>query len=709
MAYGVRWQINFVSRKNDKYRLEILQDGWDDTVVHLRGASSPFVTEEDNSDDIFKPIRPQTGSLRIADNGYDLEGNEFDYMDLVPENIFDNQVRLWLEGTGTIPDTLRFIGYIRAESLTSKIFEAVSIREFQVSCPLGMLYEIPLQFNNTASDMGTVKTIGQILYTALNSLHVGWEYVYKQNNVSHREDLISQVSLINFINDNNPSNNSYTGLDSYNAVWEEDGTTLGNVVEEICKFWGWALYTRGLNIYIVTRQQNFPFAYFAFSDLTSKSNVSLTEESVHYVDIDELSFASTDHTDAKRPGYRNITIEADVNEEDSVISPDFRKLTLDYYEGSPGQIIHQANDYQFVVRNLNTTPQGSTRKQFLENYLIYENRLLQPGGDPVGYVVAVYDAWKNDDFATKTSFGFKNGVCCYTGGQAGARTFVMQTQNDVCVPFNSAICIFATVERDVNPSTDGSVGGRTIEAALKIGNLYWTGSTWSSSPARFNIYTWDDSSITNPYNQFQGFTPVGILFDNHAGSQGHCIYVEYINPDTSIQQGLCGRMTLSLYATSGSPTQKDINCVLNGISISIVTPDSKLNPINQGSQKYTILASQNFHENLSVNLKMASGTTNKYGYGQLYDQNFKLLSTIPFRVDNTTTESKAPEVRLLQSMKKAYQSVTRQNTIEVFDNIQACLPNSVYDNHWELDSYFRLLCCSHDWREGKMKLTIIDK
>ena len=77
MAYAVHWQINFVAlHSNDAYRVDILEDGYSEDVVHLRGAANPFETTEDNSDDAFTPIRKQTGSLRIADNGYDMDGSQ---------------------------------------------------------------------------------------------------------------------------------------------------------------------------------------------------------------------------------------------------------------------------------------------------------------------------------------------------------------------------------------------------------------------------------------------------------------------------------------------------------------------------------------------------------------------------------------------------------------------------------------------------------
>ena len=144
MAYEVHWQIDFYTPDEEHYRVEILEDDYSEDIVHLIGADDPFDTQDDNSSDAFTPIRKQTGMLRIADTGYDMEGNEFDYTDLLPFGTFDFQVRLWHVGT---TNTLRWIGYIRPDSLTSKMFEAVSIREYQLTCPLGTLYETYISFS----------------------------------------------------------------------------------------------------------------------------------------------------------------------------------------------------------------------------------------------------------------------------------------------------------------------------------------------------------------------------------------------------------------------------------------------------------------------------------------------------------------------------------------------------------------------------------
>ena len=55
------WHINFVSlRKPDiTYTAKIYGGGSD--VINLTGADVPFVTQEDSDDDMFLPVRTQSG------------------------------------------------------------------------------------------------------------------------------------------------------------------------------------------------------------------------------------------------------------------------------------------------------------------------------------------------------------------------------------------------------------------------------------------------------------------------------------------------------------------------------------------------------------------------------------------------------------------------------------------------------------------------
>ncbi len=757
--YQVEYYIEFVSLDETKYRIDILREFFGTlTPVPLRGAASPIETVEDNSENIFMPIRKQTGKLCIADNGKDMNGGDFDYTMLVPNNIFEYQVRLWSIASDQ-SETLRWIGYIRPDSLTSRIFEAVTIREYQITCPLGVMYNIPMSFSNNKTDSGTVKSIGQILHMALSSVRVDWNRLYKQDNVEANEDIKAKISLLNFV-DNTPThtNPSSDDIDAFTATWTDDSTKWADVVEDICKFWGWTMFSRGLDIYIVAHGQYLSFKYFDFANIASDSPVGTVIndwETAYAVDLQELQYLSTDHTESRQLGYNTINIHNNAKAKEIVVNPDFQKLPMSYWLDGGGKVVHQSNDYYYILRRLGySSSQKSNTNDFVDNYQINENRVLTIGHD-VPFVVCYTDGWDGETYPTKTEFNLKMGIACYAAGNSQPKRpmFSVKTLEDVILPKNSVICLQAKADISYNPDPDYPTGGivesgskptnpnptgnantmlpydaqrvqgennkwdlkpvfeatysgqplnRKITISLQIGDKYWSpgDGSWIDNAVQFDIPIRPDGSIVSPLNIDQG----GILFDDHYGSNGYCIY-------NNGETGLCGRLKLTVYNNSSNlDFTRLFNCLLTNLQVGIYNTDSKLYPQAKESHTYKKDMNTAFWNKLDVNLNMASGSLNKYGLGQLYNSDLSMLETVRFRTSPVLYESFLPEDRLLNVMAAVYEYATYQYTIEVSDNELTCCPIARFVGHWSLPGpIFHLQSCTHKWRDGKIKITIIDK
>ena len=57
MAKAIKWQIPFASLSGTLYRIDIYAEGYSGDPIQLTAGESPFVTEEDSSEDFFAPIR----------------------------------------------------------------------------------------------------------------------------------------------------------------------------------------------------------------------------------------------------------------------------------------------------------------------------------------------------------------------------------------------------------------------------------------------------------------------------------------------------------------------------------------------------------------------------------------------------------------------------------------------------------------------------
>lgn len=61
---AIHWKIPFKSlRTQTTYTVNVYDASFSGTAVTLKGAAQPFVTEEDADEDMFMPVRTQTGYL----------------------------------------------------------------------------------------------------------------------------------------------------------------------------------------------------------------------------------------------------------------------------------------------------------------------------------------------------------------------------------------------------------------------------------------------------------------------------------------------------------------------------------------------------------------------------------------------------------------------------------------------------------------------
>ena len=114
-------------------------------LVTLTGADNPFVTQEDDDNDIFTPIRIQTGYIRVidqTDDGSLLES-------IIPSNNTQKLVRLytgtWNNSFTTFTDgVIKWQGFLCAEAFTQEWDNNIKVLEFPIKSLLGALEDVHL-------------------------------------------------------------------------------------------------------------------------------------------------------------------------------------------------------------------------------------------------------------------------------------------------------------------------------------------------------------------------------------------------------------------------------------------------------------------------------------------------------------------------------------------------------------------------------------
>ena len=314
------YKIQFVSlRAGSTYILNI--GGGTGTAVPLYGGAEPFTTDEDASEDQFKPVRTQSGYFRIVDNGYDAQtpAQSFNWKDLIPATDSDRPVTL------TVGNTVVWHGFMQSQTFSGQLYGNPQEREFPVACPLSVLAGEDVNI-----DAG-IRNFAYILKVVCDTIDVKSGGVMGGDGMVHISDIYVQGGA-------DARAWLQTKIDFQNfATADAEGEmqakySLYEVLEDMCRFWGWTARTSGTKLFLTccddSSEQTFLTLTRAQLDTLAApsteidtttggtqttSSVSLSDSSANHI------FASTDQVDSQVQGPHKAVVKADCNEHDTVV------------------------------------------------------------------------------------------------------------------------------------------------------------------------------------------------------------------------------------------------------------------------------------------------------------------------------------------------------------------------------------------------------
>lgn len=167
MSWILTHQCRFQSRTHQQYCVNISKQS--DTSVQIKqltGSEHPFTTSEANGDDIFMPVRQQTGYLRVLDNS---GGTLID--ELLPENNTQKMVTLVNLTTGKT----EWIGFLAAEVFTQPWGNELTELEFPLKSALACLADVTMQTGVTGTNR-----LAMLVYNAFTSIFGEGEVPFTQ-------------------------------------------------------------------------------------------------------------------------------------------------------------------------------------------------------------------------------------------------------------------------------------------------------------------------------------------------------------------------------------------------------------------------------------------------------------------------------------------------------------------------------------------------
>ena len=299
---AIHWQVKFKSlRAGTDYSVNIYDVNYSGNPIPLKGGAEPVVTQEDDDEDMFLPVRTQSGYIRIVDDGKDANGNAFNWKDLLPSTNVDRPVTL-TAATGTV----LWHGFMQAQNFTGVLYGNPQEREFPVQCPLTVL-----SANDISANEREMKTFGYVIAQAFSSIPtLTFDNFIFQGGADARDWLLKLVDWQNYV----------TSEDDETVTARFD---YGLVLEDICKYWGWScrVYRQSVIFSRVDDNDVEPNALvLTLSELESlTSNSGTVETFLSAASLPTDVFVSVDNDETLVRGYRKATVHANAGEGDTAI------------------------------------------------------------------------------------------------------------------------------------------------------------------------------------------------------------------------------------------------------------------------------------------------------------------------------------------------------------------------------------------------------
>ena len=493
------YKIPFKSFKGTSYVLEIGSG----TLTELTGGVDTFVTSEDADTDFFKPVRTQSGTFRYVGSG---SGDRSVWLAMIPQDALSIPVKL------KVGSTAKWQGYIQPEVYHNNYPANGSVmeHEFNVQCPLSVLDTIDI---NTNVNSHPVVTIGQLLHTHIFSKLTGTtiEYYYFQGNkdiVSSR--LNTRVMWANFIDTIEEGN-----ADGVSTTKVVPKYTCRQVLEEVCKLFGWCCRMHGTRVYFTMPVDNSQgFSYFTADQMISVATSRGTNEARGSFSIANNMFCDNDNHEQVLPGIGKVTVRSDINEIDNLVEVPYDELFDQYNIGTNETIVRSVDWYEREIYATIKQPQsaGST--------LVYENDEVSLSVYMANKPTDQNDSGKNKKYArflvyddgdvgtpipqSKQSFSWKKCIeLFHSYNYSGSNTQDMFkiTSKQMFVISNGILYINFKCD-EVSAWIIGKsnydyippiANYPRLSCRLKIsdgtvgGTKYWNGSSWQSSSTTFTM------------------------------------------------------------------------------------------------------------------------------------------------------------------------------------------------------------------------------
>lgn len=658
-------------------------------AVALKGGAQPFTTQESDDDDPFCPIRTQTGYLRIVDDGYALDGTTaFDWKDMIPQTGTSRPVTLThVEGNTTIVD---WQGFLQAQTFSGALYGNPQEREFPVQCVLSSLSKYDIPTNETA-----LRNFAYLLRLFITSSGITVNQIIVQGGADAQQWMLAMVDWRNFMT---------TGKQTYTSKYK-----FYEILEDICRFWGWTCRTWRQNIYLTCADDTAEQSYLTLTmaqleTMAGGTAAGTVTSSIPSVTLSGDIFASTQNDDIQVRGYSKATVKADANKNTTIFefAPESVEDSLE--EGGYTWVSEDGNYIGYF-----TTPEING---FTSNSLI--------GGSSGNGAYARRQLFSDEDKDAEANVVdvmlFKDWAAVnYTSSPVNPNNWSLGTPHISLstvfqTAFSSGAIKISGTPYDGSKSKGNDGINRVILASIGIGQSKAT-AKWLRIIGSSPNFTSEWSTTKSLAVISTGWSP-SWFFGWLAFRVGPYDFLPVIGDKIPVADDLYGYLYIDIYGTlgvEGNRITTDGKFQLANLKVEYTREKievssngyRKVTRERNSTKEYTAENQNANQDKWNADCIFASDNDMEYGYGLMLKGNGEYLKTAPFGgVQEIPEQHLANRVAAYgATSKRQFMLEVRQNAISQITPINkvsfestSCQPVSI----------------GHDWRDDLVQLKMIE-
>lgn len=664
MAKNIRWMIPFKTLNDKNAVINIYKEGYFDEVTMLEPAYNTFETQESTDEELMKPIRTHTGYIRIIDNG-DIGG-------LMPSDNRQHYVEFLIEGD------LKWCGYMQADTF-SEDWDITPLEvEFPVISGIGILDSISMDQD---LEMDLTSLCG-LLLECIDATGVDYNYIYIPKEIKESAasefyllPLDLRISRFNFFKVNNSVNTDDPDWERY------DADTYSDLLEELCKFWGWTLHERGRDLYLVSTR-DVDYMKVSIRELRQKlsnlPSVSYESVSIPSMAVSDMELAGNSHKKDILQGRSRISVLAKVNyvgdvvpvidKENLKVEAFFRRTYRDFagarafYEQV---VLYNRKDEYGIIEMKNYNGEWVDISEQVSGEERYNS---------VGATFLEYDRFetlsnkRNYDYVEAIRIYIKanNKIGIQPSENIANRTPVLTMKGSKEAMYNSGAFVIGGVTNGIEQSyyidlnklvnTKQTNGKCMLPIVFRVGGDYWNGNNWVNEWSKFEIRVGaqDDEMTTEGTGKIVSTKTLDMPYN---GADGYVI---------PINKALSGEVEIQILFPY-TATTTDI-LYIDGLKVEYYKEDDNVGVSerkNTDENKYSSNVGRGYDKEMTVELAMATNNDNPAAYSILFNSPWVASGSSVEKLYFVGEGMKRPEEYLLSNLKQVYGRITEKLTLQM--------------------------------------------